>query len=95
MSSLTQTPEGVVIAIHACPCASKTAVQGMYGDAVKIRLRAPPVDGKANETLLEFLAETLDIPRRDLRLASGETGRQKRVLARGRTLAQVQARLPH
>lgn len=93
MSSLTQTAEGVVIAVHACPRASKNAVQGLHGDAFKIRLRAPPVDGKANEALLEFLAETLDIPTRNLCLVSGETNRQKRVLARGLTVAQVQARL--
>ena len=94
MSCLTQTAEGVVIAVHACPRASKNAVQGLHGDAIKIRLRAPPVDGKANEALLEFLAETLDIPARDLRLVSGDTGRQKRVLARGLTVAQIQAKLP-
>ncbi len=94
MSCLTQTAEGVVIAVHACPRASKTAIQGLHGDALKIRLRAPPVDGKANEALLEFLAETLGLPSRNLRLVSGETSRQKRILARGLTAAQVQARLP-
>ena len=94
MSCLTQTSEGVVIAVHACPRASKNAVQGLHGDALKVRLRAPPVDGKANEALLEFLAETLGVPMRNLRLLSGETGRQKRVLAKGLTVVQVQAKLP-
>ena len=94
MSSLTQTSDGVVIAVHVCPRASKTAVQGLHGDAVKIRLRAPPVDGKANEALLEFLAETLAVPVRRIRLLSGETGRQKRVLAQGLTVPQVLAHLP-
>ena len=93
MSCLTQTPEGVVIAVHACPRASKNAVQGLHGEALRVRLRAPPVDGKANEALLEFMAETLGIPARNLRLVSGETSRQKRVLARGLTVAQAQARL--
>ena len=94
MSCLTQTNEGVIIAVHACPRASKNAVQGLHGDALKIRLRAPPVDGKANEALLEFLSDTLGVPVRALRLVSGETGRQKRVLAQGLTLAQAKARLP-
>ncbi len=82
------------MAVHASPRASKTAVQGLHGAALKIRLNAPPVDGKANQALLEFLAKALHVPVRSLCLVSGETSRHKRVLARGLTVDQVRARFP-
>ena len=88
-----ETPEGVIVAVHACPRASKTAVQGLHGDALKIRLRAPPVDGRANEILVAFLAETLGVPVRQVSLVAGDTGRRKRVLVRGVGAAAVRARL--
>jgi hypothetical protein len=54
-------------------------VVGRYGDAIKIRLQAPPVDGAANEELVRFLAERLGVPRSAVRIVSGESGRRKRV----------------
>jgi hypothetical protein len=51
----------------------------MHGDAIKIRLQAPPVDGAANEELVRFLAERLGVPRAAVRIVSGEAGRRKRV----------------
>lgn len=93
MPWLHESAEGVIVTVHACPRASKTAVQGLHGAALKIRLNAPPVDGKANQTLLEFLAESLGVPIRSLCLVSGETSRQKRVLVKGLTVAQVRAGL--
>jgi uncharacterized protein (TIGR00251 family) len=56
---------------------------GRHGDAIKIRIHAPPVDGAANEELLRFLAERLGIPRSGLRLLAGESGRRKRVAVTG------------
>ena len=93
MSWVTETKGGVVLTIHATPRASKSQIQGLHGDALKIRLQAPPVDGKANETLLEFLAEVLNVPRRQVTLLSGQTSRQKRVCVTGITLTQA-LRLP-
>jgi uncharacterized protein (TIGR00251 family) len=58
-------------------------VVGRYGDAIKIRLQAPPVDGAANEELIRFLAERLGVPRAAVRILSGETGRRKRVEVTG------------
>ena len=77
------TCDGVGVNIRVVPRASKTEVQGLLGDMLKIRLQAPPVDGKANAALVEFLAETLDVAKSDIVLLSGETGRAKRVLIRG------------
>lgn len=56
---------------------------GLHGDALKIRVAAPALDGRANEALVEFLAERLGIPKRDIRLVSGERSRKKRFEIRG------------
>jgi uncharacterized protein (TIGR00251 family) len=58
---------------------------GRHGDAIKIRLQAPPVDGAANEALIRFLAERLGVSRAAVRIVSGETARRKRVEVTGAT----------
>ena len=93
MSWIQQTADGCVISVRVVPRASKNQVQGILGDALKIRLQAPPVEGKANEALVRFLAESLDIPPRSVRLLSGETGRNKRILLAGMDAGQARARL--
>jgi len=65
------------IAVHVQPGARVSEVLGEIGDALKIRLQAPPVDGKANEALIEFIADKLDVRLRDLRILRGQTSRQK------------------
>jgi uncharacterized protein len=65
--------------IHAQPGARRTEVQGVHAGAIKIKLQARPVEGAANEALLDFLAEALQVPRRRCVLVSGQTSRQKRV----------------
>jgi uncharacterized protein (TIGR00251 family) len=84
MNAISQGDNGVVINIKVIPRASKNAVCGEMADgAIKIRLQAPPVEGKANKALVEFLAEVLDVSRSSILLLSGETGRHKRVLVKG------------
>lgn len=76
----------VILRIHVQPNASKTAVQGVHGDRLKIRLAAPPVDGAANEELLTFLKKTLKKNAThpfELSLIRGQTSRQKDVLCVG------------
>jgi uncharacterized protein (TIGR00251 family) len=80
MSWISQSSKGVILAIHATPRASASRIEGLHGDSVKIRLQAPPVDGKANEALIHCLSEKLGIAARDIVLLSGETGRRKRIL---------------
>lgn len=65
------------IAVHVQPNASRSEVVGEIEGALKIRLHAPPVDGKANEALERFIAEKLDVPRRDVSVSRGHTSRQK------------------
>ncbi|HBA85415.1 MAG TPA: hypothetical protein DCZ95_15115 [Verrucomicrobia bacterium] len=93
MDWIKQTADGVELSIRAAPRASKNAVQGVLGDALKIRLQAPPVEGQANEALLDFLADELDVPPRTLRLISGETGRNKRVFIAGAKAEVVRNKL--
>lgn len=71
--------EASVLTVHVQPGAKHTEVVGEHGDALKIRLAAPPVDGKANEALLAFLAEKLGIAKRQVGLRAGMTSRRKQV----------------
>jgi uncharacterized protein len=93
MSWMQETPDGVVVSLRVVPRASKDTVQGVLGEALKIRLQAPPVEGKANEALVRFLSKTLDVPARDVCLLSGATGRAKRVLVKGLKAQIVRDRL--
>lgn len=68
---------GATLSLHVQPGAKKSECAGLHGEALKIRLTAPPVDGKANEALLRFLAQRLAIPRQQISLKSGQTSRQK------------------
>jgi len=79
--------------VKVIPGASRDEVVGMLGAAVKIKLRAPPVEGRANEALLEFLAERLALPRRAVSLAHGDTSRHKVLLIAGLDLPTVLTRL--
>lgn len=65
------------LTLHIQPDARKTEIAGRHGDALKIRLAAPPVDGKANEALIKFVAETLGLPKSAVCLKSGQASRRK------------------
>ncbi len=67
----------LTLTLHIQPGAKKTDVAGLHGDALKIRLAAPPVDGKANEALIKFLAERFKLPKNKVTLKSGHTSRRK------------------
>jgi hypothetical protein len=80
------------LAIKAIPNAPRSEVVGWLGEALKVKVHAPPVEGKANDALCEFLAETLGLPRRAVTLVRGDTSRQKVVRIAGLTLADVRSR---
>jgi hypothetical protein len=69
----------ITLHIHCQPGAKRTEVVGMYGTAIKIRLAAPAIGGRANEALVAFLAESFGVPRRNVTLMRGETARAKTV----------------
>ena len=73
------------IVVHVVPRARKTEVAGRYGDAIRMRLAAPPVDGAANEELVRFLAARLGVPRSAISIARGVTARRKTVAIAGLT----------
>ena len=75
--SLTVRGTGVRFAVRVQPRASRSEVAGLHGDALKVRLQAPPVDGAANAALVGFIAESLGVPRRAVRIVAGETSRSK------------------
>ena len=83
----------VVVDVRVIPRAKKTLIAGERGGALLIRLVAPPVDGAANAALVAFLAATLDLPRRNIRIVGGETSRHKRVAIAGLTADIVMERL--
>jgi len=77
---LSEAPQSITLRVHVQPGAKRTEVAGTHGDALKIRLAAPPVDGQANEALLSYLAEQFGVPKRQVELVSGHASRSKRVL---------------
>ena len=81
------------IVVHVQPRASRTELAGRHGDAFKVRLQAPPVDGAANEALVRFLADSLGTPRAAVRIVAGATGRRKQVEILGLTAEDVARRL--
>ena len=93
MPWLTDTPDGAVLTLRLIPRAAKNAIQGEHGDALKIRLCAPPVDGAANAALIEFLSDTLSLPRARIRLLSGHTSRTKRVLLAGLSASAIRTKI--
>jgi uncharacterized protein (TIGR00251 family) len=67
----------LVLTLHVQPGAKRTEVAGVHGDALKIRLAAPPVDGRANAELLRYLADAFGVPLRNVMLVRGDTSRRK------------------
>lgn len=87
----TETPDGVILNVKAQPRSSKAGLDGLLGDAVKVRIRCAPVDGKANKELVETLADAFDLPKSRVVFKSGETSKTKRILLQGLTASQVKA----
>ena len=94
---LRAVADGVTLAVRAQPGAKKTAIVGIYGEGtraqLKVAVHAPPLDGRANEALIAFLAETFGLPKSAVALVSGELSRNKVFLLRGMTMARAAAAL--
>lgn len=93
MIPLQQTVNGITFAVKVQPRARKNAITGTIGEALKLSLTAPPVEGKANQAVINFLADFFDIPRSSVTIASGKTNRLKMVNIRGARLDHLQQRL--
>ena len=81
---LTETPEGVVVNVRAAPRSSRAGLDGIIGgEALKVRIKAAPVDGKANRELVETLADAFGVAKGAIVFKGGETSKTKRILIRG------------
>jgi uncharacterized protein len=93
MFPVNETAKGVTFAIKVQPRAHKNAITGTVGDALKLALTAPPVEGRANQAVIEFFAEFFEIPRSSVSIASGETSRNKVIRISGISAQHVRERL--
>ena len=93
MIPIRDTAVGVSFAVKVQPRAKRNAIIGEVGDAMKLTLTAPPIDGRANEACIEFFANLLDVPRSSITIASGETSRNKVIRVTGMAAAEVRRRI--
>ena len=91
---IRETAAGVTLSVRAQPGAKRTAITGLYGEGaaaqLKIAVHAPPLEGRANQALVAFLAETFAVPKSAVELLSGESSRSKVFLLRGVAAAQAE-----
>lgn len=93
MIDVTAGRGGTTFPVKVLPRASRNEIAGVQQGTLRIRLTAPPAKGAANKALLSFLADLLDVPKRDLELVSGQTSRQKTVFVAGLSPGEVLTRL--
>ena len=92
MIPIRDSDQGATFAIKVQPRARKNAITGELGEALKIALTAPPVEGKANDACVQFLAELLNVPRGSVTIIGGHSSRNKVVCIAGRTAAEIEQR---
>lgn len=93
MIPISETSAGVSFAVKVHPRARKNAITGELGDALKLSLTAPAIEGRANEACIEFLANLLDVPRSSVTIASGQTSRRKMIRVAGLSAQELHRRL--
>ena len=93
MIPIHESAAGVTFSVKIHPRAKKDAITGELGDALKVSLTAPPVEGKANEACIEFFAKLLKVPRSSITIAAGQASRNKVIRVAGLTAQQVRDRL--
>ena len=93
MPLIHETADGVTFAVKVHPRAKKNAITGELGEALKVSLTTPPIEGRANQACIEFLAKLLKVPRSSVTIASGQKSRNKVVRVAGLTAQQVRDRL--
>jgi uncharacterized protein (TIGR00251 family) len=85
--------DSTVLVVRVTPRAGRDEIAGWQGDELRVRLRAPPVDGRANEALVRLLASSLAVPRSSIELVTGATARVKRLRIEGLSAAELRQRL--
>jgi uncharacterized protein (TIGR00251 family) len=79
MLATTTNPAGLSFKVHVQPGASRNQILGLHGDALKLKLTAPPVEGKANKACVEILSEALGVPKNSIKIVSGHSSRHKNI----------------
>ena len=90
---ITEAGGGVTFAVRVVPRASRNEIVGVHGDALKVRLTAPPVEGRANEALVAFLAKRLGVRKSQVEIVAGATSRRKMIRVSGVLTQEVEERL--
>jgi uncharacterized protein len=93
MITVRDTPTGATLSVKVHPRAKKNAIVGEVGEALKVALTAPPIEGRANEACVAFFAELLNVPRSSVTIAAGQSSRNKVIRVAGVTAAWVEERL--
>ena len=93
MVEIRDTASGVTFTVKVHPRAKKNAITGEIGDALKLSLTAPPVEGRANEACIEFFAKLLNVPRSSVTIAAGQNSRNKLIRVSGLFAEEVRGRL--
>ena len=93
MIPIKESNQGATFAVKVHPRAKKNAITGELGDALKLSLTTPPVEGRANEACVEFLAKLLKVPRSSVTIASGQRSRNKVIRVMGLSAEEVRRRL--
>ncbi len=97
MIPIRDTPQGATFTIRVQPRARKTAITGTFGEgentALKLAINAPPIDGRANEAVIEFFAELFAIPRAAIQILAGEKSRTKLIRIEGKSAEEITAAL--
>jgi len=90
---IQETANGVAFAVKVHPRAKNNRITGELGNALKVSLRAPPIDGKGNEACIEFFAELLKVPRSSVTIANGQKNRSKTICVAGLSVAEARDRI--
>ena len=93
MIPIKESNQGATFAVKVHPRAKKNAITGEIGDALKLSLTTPPIEGRANEACVEFLAKLLKVPRSSVTIASGQSSRNKVIRVMGLSAEEVRRRL--
>jgi uncharacterized protein (TIGR00251 family) len=93
MIPIRDTPLGATFQVKVHPRARKNAITGVVGEALKLALTAPPVEGRANEACIEYFAEFLNVARSSVTIAAGESSRKKVIRVAGLSADEVRRRL--
>ena len=93
MIPIRESNQGATFAVNVHPRAKKNAITGELGDALKLSLTTPPIEGRANDACVEFLAKLLKVPRSSVTIASGQSSRNKVIRVMGLSAEEVRRRL--